>query len=237
MNREFAKIFLENNYTEGKRGVVKITETSLNRINYHLKNSNFIVISAFTPFTNNSENLKRTEKLKDEIRKRKLSYIPVYGGYKMKDTGEMSYETSFIVLDSPPNTIPEKKQVTAEELRKIGLELIQYPDGQTSEGFEENAEKIDVNQFGQEAFLFKEIDKPAYFVYQDNSESLAGNAVKFNDVAQEYFTGINKRNYGTKSDKFFSLAESYMNRPARTIMEGMGRSWCGEVFEQLTGGR
>ena len=223
------KHFLEKEYSNGQK-IVRITESSLNRINHHIKDSSFIIISAFTQFNTKKENLERTNKLKKILQKKHLSYVPVYGGYKMKN-GDFSYESSFIVFNVQGNT-EDVLIMSPEELREFGLTLIQNALGQTLEkGFKTRAEKVDVECFGQESFLFKEVGKPAELIFQNGSKVEVGEALTFNDVLQQFFTALNKRNHNKKSDKYFTIKESYINAPARIITIGMFRAYTGEIFE------
>lgn len=228
MKNDFTKILLEN---FGGYDVQKITESTLNRINYHVKNSTFIIISAFISkdFASVEENLGRTNKLKKIIQKKKLSYVPVYGGYKM-ESGEVSYETSFMIFNVKANS--DKELIPPEELYEFGFDLIQNAPGQTvTAGFKKGFDKINVENFGQESFLYKEVNKPAVLVYQDGHEVEIGNTPTFNDATEMFFTALNRRNHERKTDKFFSIKESYINGPARTIHGGMVRAYSGEMFE------
>lgn len=189
----------------------RISEASLNRFNKHINDNVFIILSAYASTCTDKENEKRAIRLKQIINDAKLSYIPVYGGYTMDDN-TFSYEESLVVFPFRYNT---KEMITEDELFNIGLELIQFAPGQSEYEFE--GERIDVDSFGQESFLFKPQNGDAVFIRKNGEVDKSikpFSAVTFNDLSSKYFTALNKRN-GKKSNKSFVFRECFIRKPSK----------------------
>lgn len=104
--------------------------------------------------------------LRDDIKAAGFSYTPVYGGYRMQETGEESHEPSYVVYCYDRNGQP----CDFEKLKAFGLKMCL--------------------KYSQESVYVQAPGKPpVYLDYNGNQvNSTSSNNFKFNRDGEEYFT-------------------------------------------------
>lgn len=80
---------------------VKESGANINRVIYHVENSDIALISAFRSDSSKKQNLENNKKLALDIHNIGLSYIKVTGSYKEENNSEFITEDSFIVIHRP----------------------------------------------------------------------------------------------------------------------------------------
>ncbi len=163
------------------------------------------------------ENYKRTHELQTNLRNNGLSFIPVYGGFKEKNSNKDKVEKAFIVF---PFNMNNKQYIDFDEFAEIILEL----------GY----------NYQQEFVLIKyPQDNPVYYDCKTGKPyDYIFTNIRLNDVAQEYFTAL--KNWGNLSRKDsstfpngkpqrFTFEGLYMNDFPGTISEHRRRSLEGEL--------
>ena len=106
------------------------------------------------------------KQLRRDIQEAGFSYTPVYGGYRMQETGEESHEPSYVVYCYDRNGQPRD----FEELKQFGLKMCL--------------------KYSQESVYVQAPDKaPVYLDYNGNQiNSTSSNNFKFNRDDEEFFT-------------------------------------------------
>jgi len=215
--------YSENSY------LVPITETNAKRMLARHSDNGYIVIS---PCRSNPEELGinpndpnveekskhiNNERVKDFInilRKKHLSYTPVYGGFIENlgsETEKNVYEKSFMVY----NRTTDGNVFGIDKLYDFGIEMSK--------------------KYNQDSFLFKKgNENPKYITKNGEIDMEFGSDATFNDFSQEYFTDLHKnsekyKNNGGKPTRF-TFVESYVNPPCGSISSRAPRSAKGEVF-------
>ena len=104
--------------------------------------------------------------LRDDIKAAGFSYTPVFGGYRMQETGEESHEPSYVVYCYDRNGQP----CDFEELKRFGLKMCL--------------------KYSQESIYVQAPGKPpVYLDYNGNQvNSASSNDFKYNREGEEYFT-------------------------------------------------
>lgn len=200
---------------------IPINESSINRIlNKHGKEG-MAIISANRPIDNKTNN-ENTRSLIRDIKSRKLSYIPVYGGYKGTDGKVDKFEPSFIVTNYDRNGVKQD----INELFNFAIEMC--------------------GKYGQDSVLFKYPDKaPNYY---DKSgvkiNKSSSNYIVRDDLTQQYFTSLIKTknidNKNPERSKRFTYDIQfegktygvYLNPSPATLNERMRRTQLGELLIQ-----
>lgn len=96
---------------------VKESEANINRILYHVKNSDIAFITAFRSNLSKKQNLENNKKLALDIHNIGLSYIKVTGNYKEEDNPKFTTEDSFVIIHQDDSK--EKQDEFFEEM--LGL--------------------------------------------------------------------------------------------------------------------
>lgn len=195
--------------------IVKVDETTLNRVMSKHFNDGFIIITADrSEITNKREKEQRFKQLKNDIANAGYSYIPVYGGYKETDpeTGKLydapSFEHGLIVPNQKPFTNEARE---TDELVDLGKNL---------------AKKYD-----QESFLYKPQgqNNKAFWIDQNGNVTNEFNNVTINNAAQMFFTKLFQGKKSGKSDRRFTfLPELFLNKAPYNASEAYKRF--GEQF-------
>jgi len=217
------KNFIESN-------LIKIDETSLNRIlSKHFKDGFIIITSERSEITDPEESNKRFKQLKIDITNAGYSYIPVWGGFTETnpETGEKydnpSLERALIVPNHKVNA--NEPYEDDSKLYDLGIRL--------------------TNKYNQECFLYKpqennkNKDTRARFVDGNGNVIATFDSVSINDLTQKYFTKISKTPKKIKpdekirkTDKRFSFIEEnneiYFHKPPKNATEAYERF--GEQF-------
>ena len=163
------------------------------------------------------ENNRRTNELKIDLRDNGLSFIPVYGGFKEKNSNKAKVEKSFIVF---PFNMQTKKYIDFNKFAELVLEL----------GY----------NYQQDSVLIKyPDDNPVYYDCRTGKpDNYKFTNIKLNDVAQEYFTALKKWGDFSKKDistftkgkpQRFTFEGLYMNNFPNSINEHRRRSLEGEL--------
>lgn len=197
-------------------GITNIDETNLNRILGLHFNAGLIIISSNRHKNTHEKNKSNFEQLKNDLKKSKFSYFPVYGGFIEKSIdGEKPVEViepAFIVANYQiaSSTIYDN---TGLALKQFGIKLSQ--------------------KYNQESFLFvpPKSDK-YYYITPDGNVDMSFSGVGINDITREYFTRLNKyssSNHSDQTEKRFTLVEKfYLNESPKSISSACLRY--GEVF-------
>ncbi len=205
-----------------------LTGANLNRIVKGHDKDGYIMISACRENADledpkneqqvQDENNIRTEKLRQDIRACKYSYIPIYGGYREEGSNKASIEKSFIVFP----------------FNRVDKTLADY------NTFLDNMVRLGI-KYNQDSILVKKPNSsPQYF----NCRTLKFtgdifNNVSLNDMQKEYFTALKKwSDSGRKGDSInwqgkqqrFTYEESYINKSPCNNLSGHLRYSTGELF-------
>jgi len=169
------------------------------------------------------ENNKRTKKLRDELYKNNLSFIPVYGGLREEGQPKAKIEKFFIIY---PFDSKFKNYKDFDEFANLMLEM----------GLD----------YTQDSILIEYPNKnPVYYDCRTKKpDSYEFKSAKLNDITQEYFTALKKWsdsslkdagsfNGGSKLQRF-TLESLFMNSFPKTINEHHRRRMQGELvrFEE-----
>ena len=198
---------VSNKYYQNPR-LERIDETGLSRILSYHQDKGYILVSAYRsakaegtdPEIQKSKNLKNDSELRHRLKAKKLSFIPVYGGFKEEtpegkvDVVEPSYLVTFRDAASSPAS-----QGTLEDLKNFGVEL--------------------AKDYNQDSIFLKEPgpNGMGHFVNKNGQIEASFNSVKVNDATQAYFTKLFKDVWGSKrnlpldqrkTDKRFTYVES-----------------------------
>ena len=148
------------------------------------------------------------------LKKSPWSYMPVYGGF-IENKGEKNetvvYEKSFMIFNYDKKGNPNK----LDDLFNFGVELSK--------------------KFNQDSFLYHEPGKkPTYYDKYGKLNSVVGDKMKFNDYAEEYFTGLHQHtheNYGIPAKVTrFKFIGCYANPKPQVVCTRFMRDKAGEIF-------
>lgn len=176
----------------------------------------------------------KTKELQSDLRSMGLGYVPVFGGYKEgrdsknpeSSPGKDVYERSFLI----PAQSAGGDENPFERVKRAAIEL--------------------GKKYRQEAVLIcPPGEAPYYYVTTQypNGDPVGteqrwfGKDAKLNDVAQEYFTSLNKVNhtdgdFGKGTVKRFTFMEDavcesvFVAPPPSNAMEANSRNCAGEIF-------
>ena len=165
------------------------------------------------------ENNKRTNKLRNLLKSKKYSYIPVYGGFKEEGSDSAKIEKSFIVF---PYEISTKEYKDFDEFKRTLLDI--------------------GKSFQQDAILIKAPDSNPVYVdcLTEKPDDYVFTNKKVNDIAQEYFTALKKWDDSSRKDKShfttgkpqrFTFESLYMDDFPNSISEHRRRSLNGELVQ------
>lgn len=199
MNSEFNFDKFEPCAAEGKR----FTESSLSRLDYHMKHG-FVIVStskSSVDYTLKNEyidwcdlhnfdaeeaytetvflkyrNLESDKKLMSYLRssRNKFSFTPINGGYRDIEGNTDSFEPSFIIYNSYKNNKGQDYDESWEDLYSLALDIC--------------------NEYHQDSVYIQEPDKAPRYV-NGNGETVSTRSskhMKYNDMNQEYFSTINR---------------------------------------------
>lgn len=192
----------------------KLDESTLNRLIKGHDKDGYAIISASRGDKTPSENNKRFDELKEKVWSLGYSYVPVFGGYKEDDFGEV-LEKSLFVLPKNKRSGDIDLEKFFSDMRELGKEyeqdsvLVKYPD--------ENPRYLELST--------GELGAPF------DGELL------LNDVTQQYFTSLKKWNVDKYGDSIngkpqrytFTTNEVYLREQPKTISEAHRRSLLGEI--------
>lgn len=202
---------------------VILDESTLNRLVSGHDKDGYVIISASRGDKTAEENNKRFSELKSKVNKYGYSYIPVFGGYKEEDNGEVLEKSLFVL---PYNRVLGTK-----------VEPEYFDDFLSS--------MIDLGKYyNQDSILVKTpTDKPKYLDLSTMEyDKPFDGELKLNDIAQVYFTSMKKWNtdkYGDtikgKPQRFTytqteNLTNVYLMEQPKTINEAHRRSLLGEII-------
>lgn len=202
MNEEFNFDKLEPYATKGK----KFTESSLSRLDYHMKHG-FVIVSTnkssidytledeYTDWCNyhnfdkddeNSKavflkhrNLESDKELMTYLRssENKFSFTPINGGYRDIEGNTDSFEPSFIIYNSYKNYRDQDYEKSWKDLYNLALDICK--------------------EYHQDSVYIQEPDEAPRYINSegDTVSARSSKRMKYNDITQEYFSTINR--YGT----------------------------------------
>lgn len=147
------------------------------------------------------------------LKKSPWSYMPVYGGFienKGKVNETVVYEKSFMIFNYDKKGNPNK----LEDLFNFGVELSK--------------------KFNQDSFLYHEPGKtPTYYTYGKHI-SVFSDKMKFNDYAEEYFTGLHQHTHENSGIPAkltrFKFIGCYANPKPQVVCTRFMRDKAGEIF-------
>ena len=111
----------------------KLDESTLNRLIKGHDKDGYVIISASRGDKTPSENNKRFDELKEKVWSLGYSYVPVFGGYKEDDFGEV-LEKSLFVLPKNKRSGDIDLEKFFSDMKELGKEyeqdsvLVKYPD-------------------------------------------------------------------------------------------------------------
>lgn len=192
----------------------KLDESTLNRLIKGHDKDGYVIISASrgdkTPYENN----RRFDELKGKVWSLGYSYVPVFGGYKEDDFGEV-FEKSLFVL-------PKNKRSDTIDLEKFFSDMKELG-----------------KEYEQDSILVKYPDEnPRYFELSTGKLGVPFDGeLLLNDVTQQYFTALKKWNTDKYGDRIkgkpqrytFTTNEVYLREQPKTISEAHRRSLLGEI--------
>jgi hypothetical protein len=166
---------------------VYLRETNLAKMLSTHSDAGYIIITAFRSEYPYVENVRRNNKLKQDIDKSGYSYIPVWGGYiETKDSGEMKKvkERSFIITNFPRGKSVPKED--SKELKSLGKTLCK--------------------KYNQETFLYKPTgtESIAYYLKDSGAVDQKFTGVTPSEAADIYFTNLSKA-----ARKEFKVSKSF----------------------------
>ena len=204
-----------------------INETNAKRFLERHTNSGYVIISAcrgsedFNLDETNPQELnklrqinnQRTKELLSDIKKKGFTYTPCFGGFienKGLENEQEVYEKSFIIYPYKKN-----ESYDFQELKDFAIEMC--------------------DKYDQESVLIKApTETPKCYNKNGDITIEMGNDATFNDVAQEYFTDLNKNtsnkiNPNSKPTRF-TFTETYIPLKPENYSEGVVRFYKGEKF-------
>jgi hypothetical protein len=194
---------------------INLNETTLKKMLTTHSDAGYTIITAFRHEYSYVENVRRNNKLKQDIDKTGYSYIPVWGGFIEKDepTGELKTvkERSFIITNFPRGkSIPNED---SEELKSIG--------------------KMLCKKYDQDSFLYKPTgtETIAYYLKSNGSVDQKFTNVTPTEAADIYFTNLSKAaKKELKLTKSFTYREGviWLAQSQKSLDEAYKRM--GEVF-------
>jgi hypothetical protein len=165
---------------------IDLKETTLKKMLTTHSEAGYIIISAFRTEFDYIENVRRNNKLKQDIKNSGYSYIPVWGGYiefNVKTNKRVeTKERSFIVLNYKRGST--EVMGDSKDLKKIG--------------------QILCKKYNQQEYLYKPqgIETKAYYLDSNGKKTQVFNSVSPTKSADIYFTNLvksSKKPVGTKS--------------------------------------
>lgn len=156
----------------------------------------------------NEVNNERTRELVRLVQENGFTYTPSFGGFN--EDGERVYEKSVIVYPNKKNG-----ERDFEGLFNFAIAMCK--------------------RYDQMSVLIKApYDVPKYYTQDGNVDMEFSNDMKFNDIAQEYFTDLHK-NTDTKispnsKPTRFTFLECYIGAKPQGYSERVKRDYCGEKF-------
>ena len=204
-----------------------INETNAKRFLERHTNSGYVIISACRSskyfkldVTNPQElnkfnqlNNQRTKELLNDIIEKGFRYTPCFGGFienQGLENEQEVYEKSFIIYP-----YKKDKSYNFQELKDFAIEMC--------------------DKYDQESVLIKApTETPKCYNKNGDITIEMGNDATFNDVAQEYFTDLNKNtsnkiNPNSKPTRF-TFTETYIPLKPENYSEGVVRFYKGEKF-------
>ena len=173
--------------------LIKINESTLNRIiGTHNKNG-YIIISAYRGDRKPSENRQKHLELMDDIKNNGFSFIKVFGGFIENvgtDDEVLVREPSLVVPNYPIGKT--KPYEDTEKLFNMGVELC--------------------NKYNQDSFLYKDIDSKPKYIDKNGNVDMEFDGDYIINKPEQYFTSISKNNNGR-----FTFTEAYVVEPPQTL--------------------
>lgn len=218
----------------------KASKKSLSRVFQNMEDLPYIIVSSDRHECTKEENIKRFKRLKEIVKEKGFSYIPVKGGYlETNENGEQVqvFENSLIIFwkDSRTNidnySVEELSDIQ-DALFEFGLYLIQYDEElQDENGNFISDDKVNVETFGQDLFLFKgdkgTFGEPAYYNKEGEKEFGFSGKLDINNQLSQYFTQLVG---GGLDRKKFSFTEVYIPSEPRSYSERHIRHLNGELL-------
>ncbi len=207
--------------------LIKINESSLNRIfDKHFKDG-FIILSSYRGSNEKTkvQNESDFNELKSIVRNNGFGYIPVYGGFieNKGDSNETEVREPALLI---PNQVVGSSKLYDDDskLYELGLKLIKI--------------------YNQDSFLYKPAgsDNKSFYIDKSGNVDMEFNDKSVNDLILQYFTDLSKHEPGKKDDKEndkmsktakrFTFTENiYINKSPNSLSESWGRY--GEYFYKL----
>lgn len=193
---------------------INLRETNLKKMLSTHSDAGYIIITAFRNEYPYVENVRRNNKLKQDIDKTGYSYIPVWGGYiEKKESGELITvkERSFIITN-----FPRGKSIStgdSKELKSIG--------------------KMLCKKYDQHTFLYKPTgtESTAFYLKSSGAVDQKFTNVTPSEAADIYFTNLSKAaRKELKLTKSFTYQEGilWFAQSPNSLSEAYKRR--GEVF-------
>ena len=199
MDKEFSFDKFEPYAAEGR----KFTESSLSRLDYHMKHG-FIIVSTNKSNIDNAlekeyidccdyhnfdkeddysksiflkyRNLESDRELMSYLRspKNKFSFTPINGGYRDVRGNTDSFEPSFIIYNSYKNNKGQDYEKSWRDLYNLALDICK--------------------EYYQDSVYIQEPDEAPRYVNSkgDTVSTRSSKHMKYNDMSQEYFSTINR---------------------------------------------
>lgn len=216
------------------------SKKSLSRVFQNMEDLPYIMVSSDRHECTKEENIKRVKRLKEIVKEKGFSYIPVKGGYlETSKNGEQAqvFENSLIIFwkeskENINNYSVEELSGIQDALFEFGLYLIQYDEElQDDNGNFISDDKVNVETFGQDSFLFKgdkgTFGKPAYYNKDGEKEFGFSGELDINNKLSQYFTQLVG---GGLDRKKFSFTEVYIPSEPRSYSERHIRYLNGELL-------
>lgn len=193
--------------------IVKLEEKTLNRLLSGHTADGYIVLSASRGENTDAVNNVRYAELKRAVKDLGYTFIPVYGGYKEEDNGEV-FEKSLFVIPRDRNGVEKEFDKFFDDMRGLG------------------------EKYHQDSILIARPNKnPRYYNIKDGTYDDEFTGSVLNDVLQQYFTALKRWNtdkYGDnikgKPQRFSYTFESvYINEQPKTMMGAHSRLCNGEI--------
>lgn len=192
----------------------KLDESTLNRLIKGHDKDGYAIISASRGDKTPSENNKRFDELKEKVWSLGYSYVPVFGGYKEDDFGEVLEKSLFV--------LPKNKRSGDIDLEKFFSDMKELG-----------------KEYEQDSVLVKYPDENPRYLELSTGELGASfdGELLLNDVTQQYFTSLKKWNVDKYGDSIkgkpqrytFTTNEVYLREQPKTISEAHRRSLLGEI--------
>lgn len=208
------KLVSEELFEEDFSKYRKLDESTLNRLIKGHDKDGYVIISASRGDKTPIENNRRFDELKGKVWSLGYSYVPVFGGYKEDDFGEV-FEKSLFVL-------PKNKRSGNIDLEKFFSDMKELG-----------------KEYEQDSILVKYPDENPRYLELSTGELGApfDGELLLNDVTQQYFTSLKKWNTDKYGDSIkgkpqrytFTTNEVYLREQPKTISEAHRRSLLGEI--------